>query len=615
MSPESTDGSVEPAAPEQWREQILHGTLVATAFLAGVAYVPGVLAAAGVGLWSVVVVDTLAWALVIIMAVFRSRIPYQIRAGFFISAWYLLAVFLLFQVGPVGGGAVWLASFPVLTSIFFGLRGTVGALALTLAAVLGVGITIYTAPPSPILGLGVMDYDLASWIATAGGILFMGALLSLGIAYLVRGLEEALERTSQARLELSLANRRLEGEIEERRRLESRLVQAGKMEALGTLAGGIAHDFNNLLVPILMSTREMWDRAPAGSAQREELGRIVQSARRARELVRRILAFSRGEEVERSLCRVEPIIREVGLLLRSSLPPHVDLEYELEAPLAEVRANPSELHQVLMNLATNAYLAMEGKGGTLTLATRWESDRPEASPSGTLPSDPRTEGEGRTHLLITVQDTGTGMDPEVMERALDPFFTTRVPGEGTGLGLATAHGVVQSLGGEILLTSEPGEGTEVTLKLPATMAEEETSPQGIGGPKGAEFPATGADILLVDDEEMVRRTTRLILERMGYRVVEAGSPLRALEVIEEGRPLDLVVTDYAMPGMNGTELAERILQSRPDLPIVLSSGYLDQNALDKAEGLGVAGVLQKPYERETLRAVVEEALASAGSGS
>jgi signal transduction histidine kinase/CheY-like chemotaxis protein len=573
---------------------------VATALLAGVAYVPGVLAAAGADLWSVVVVDTVAWALVIVMAVFRTRIPYGVRAGFFISAWYLLAVFLLLQVGPVGGGAVWLASFPVLTSIFFRLRGTLGALALTLAAVLGVGITIFTAPPGPILGLGVMDYDLASWIATAGGILFIGALLSLGIAYLVRGLEEALERTSQARLELALANGRLEGEIEERRRLESRLVQAGKMEALGTLAGGIAHDFNNLLVPILMGTREMQDRAPAGSAQREELGRIVQSARRARELVRRILAFSRGEEVERTLCRVEPIIREVGLLLRSSLPPHVDLRYQLEAPLAEVRANPSELHQVLMNLATNAYLAMEGKGGTLTLASRWASER---------------EGKSRPHLLITVQDTGAGMDPEVMERALDPFFTTRAPGEGTGLGLATAHGIVQSLGGEILLDSQPGKGTQVTLRLPATAAEQETTSSSPGGSEKAESPPSGAYILLVDDEEMVRRTTRLILERLGYRVVEVESPVRALEVIEEGRPLDLVVTDFAMPGMNGTELAERILRSRPDLPIVLSSGYLDQRTLDKARSLGLAGVLQKPYERERLSSVVEEALASAGSGS
>lgn len=588
---------------------------MATALLAGVAYVPGVLAAAGADLWAVVVVDTLAWALVIALAVLRKRIPYAVRAAVFISSWYLLAVFLLFQVGAVGGGAVWLASFPVLTSIFFGLRGTVGALALTVAAVLGVGLTISTASPDPLLAREALGYDLASWIATAGGILFMGALLSLGIAYLVRGLEDALERTSQARIELSLANRRLEDEMEERRRLESRLVQARKMEALGTLAGGIAHDFNNLLVPILLGTRELWDRAPPESVQREELGRVVQSARRARELVRRILTFSRGEDVERSLCRVEPIIREVGLLLRSSLPPQVELRYELAAPLAEVRANPGELHQVLMNLATNAYLAMEGKKGTLTLATRWASDRPKATAPDARPDDPAKVGERRDHLLIKVHDTGMGMDPEVMERALDPFFTTRAPGEGTGLGLATAHGIVQSLGGEILLASEPGQGTEVTLRLPATKAERGTNSEGAAEAPEADSPAPGASILLVDDEEMVRRTTRLILERMGYRVTEVESPVRALEVVEEGGPLDLMLTDYAMPGMNGTELAERILRLRPQLPIVLSSGYLDQVTLEKAERLGIAGVLQKPYERERLRSVVEEALASTRSGS
>src|SRR5690606_216125 len=229
-------------------------------------------------------------------------------------------------------------------------------------------------------------------------------------------------------------------------RLQEELLRTQKHSALGTLASGIAHDFNNILVPILVASEEARDEAPPNSAQREHLDHVISSALRARNLIRRILDFSRSADVERRPVAVEPVLREVGALLRSSAPAGIRIEYRLNAPDAHVLADPGELHQVLMNLGTNAYLAMKNGGGTLTLSLERQLE------------------DGM--VVMGVEDTGTGIPPELQDRIFDPFFTTRESGAGTGLGLAIVQRLVSAMAGTVEFESEPGRGTVFRLRFP-----------------------------------------------------------------------------------------------------------------------------------------------------
>lgn len=599
----STDLQGSDPALSRWREQILHVTLVATAVLAGIAYVPGVLAAIGRELWLVVAVDTLAWALVIGLIVFRRWVPYAARALTFVGAWFLLALILLLEVGPLGGGAIWLAAFPVLTSVFFSLRGTFVSLALTTLASLGVAGRIHyeqqlqQTDPAVVVG-----YDLASWAGTAGGLLFIAGILSLAIGYLIRGLERSLAEATRSRHEVAEVNRELARQIEERERLQAQLLQSQKMEALGTLAGGIAHDFNNLLVPILMESQEVRDRLAPDGADRESLDGVVRSALRARDLVQRILTFSRGSEATRHPLEVEPVVREVGNLIRSIIPASIEVELDLDADGTWVMAGETELHQMIMNLASNAFLAMKPIPGD-------QAEGPGPETGDRLTFGTRRDSS-RRDVLIWVQDTGRGMPTEVQERAFDPFFTTRGPGEGTGLGLATVHGIAKQLGGKVEIESEVGRGTRVEIRLPTAdpVAGRDALPETSKDESDDQDESDTTSVLVVDDEPLVRRSTRKILTRMGYLVTETATPESALRRIQEA-PLafDVVVTDQSMPGMTGIELARRLRRLRPDLPIILLSGYLDDAALEQVQGLQLDGVLQKPYDRNDLGRLIRQA--------
>jgi signal transduction histidine kinase/ActR/RegA family two-component response regulator len=583
--------------PARWRERILNAILLATAALAGIAYVPGVLAALRADLWGLVVVDSVAWGAVLVLALWRG-LPYRVRAWGFAGVFYLLALFLLQVTGPGGGGAVWLLSVPVVASVFLGLRGALASLALLLVTLVGFGTLIHLelAGPGPEFPGGA--YDGGAWIAMSGGLLFLAMVLSLSVSYLVRGLERSLEEATSSRAAISHAKERLESEMTERKQLESQLLQSQRVEALGTLAGGIAHDFNNLLVPILLESRELRDRAPRDSPEWEGLDAVVRSAVRGRELVSRILAFSKGPEEDRLPVEVEPVVREVGRLLRSTISANVRIQYSLESPGARVLGNPGELHQILMNLATNAYMATRASGGTIILASARDSD---------------TES-----VVLQVRDSGAGIEPEVQARAFDPFFTTRAPGEGTGLGLSIVHRLVTGLGGTVRLESHPRRGTLAEVCLPESPAshplpsgEEPSEKEGrTGAVPGTAPSATAATILLVDDEPAVRRATRLVLTRMGYQVEEASTPESALRRLEEAPgAFGLLITDHAMPGMTGLELARHARTLKADLPILLASGYLDAETMERVEDLGLDGTLQKPYDRSLLRAQVESALA------
>jgi signal transduction histidine kinase/CheY-like chemotaxis protein len=429
------------------------------------------------------------------------------------------------------------------------------------------------------------SYSPDAWIAVASSLTFLSALLSLSIARLLRGLEDSLT-------ELEISNRQVSETLSERERLQDELVRSQKQSALGTLASGIAHDFNNILVPILMASEEARDDSPPDSAQRENLDHVIHSALRARNLVRRILDFSRSPDVQRRPTAVEPIIREVGALLRSSTPPGIIIEYRLNAPDAHILADPGEVHQILTNLGTNGRLAMSNDRGTLILSLDRDST------NGTI--------------RIGVEDTGRGIPPELHDRIFDPFFTTRDSGTGTGLGLAIVHRLVTSMGGTVTFDSVRGQGTRFSLTFPEVAPEIGVSPEqppGLRETADSVAPLRSRTVLVVDDEELVRGMISVILIRNGYLVREASSPESALrQVHDDPYGVDLVITDQAMPNMSGLRLAQDLRSLRPDLPILLVSGHLEPEELERAEVLSVDGILEKPFGRSALLSLVDRVL-------
>jgi two-component system, cell cycle sensor histidine kinase and response regulator CckA len=386
-------------------------------------------------------------------------------------------------------------------------------------------------------------------------------------------------------------------DITARERLEGQLRQAQKMEALGRFAGGVAHDFNNLLTAIQGYTSLiMMDLAPH-DPHREDLEEIRKASERAAALTRQILAFSRRHVVEPMTIDLNQTIKDLERLVQRLIGEDVAVVIALDPELAPVRADPRQLEQVVLNLVVNARDAMP-QGGRLTLETAM--DLVSESDSRASPDLP----PGR-YALLTVSDTGTGMDPAIVPNIFDPFFTTKEPGRGTGLGLATVYGIVKQAGGHVEVETAPGAGATFRLYFPAATAESAVAaaPSAAGpGPRGSET------VLLVEDEESVRVFASKALEKQGYRVLQARHGRDALlRLAEHNGPVHLVITDIVMPEMGGGELARRIAGERPEVPVLFMSGYTDDEVAQR--GLGAEqGFLQKPFTSDGLARKVREAL-------
>jgi len=380
--------------------------------------------------------------------------------------------------------------------------------------------------------------------------------------------------------------------------LEKQLNQAMKMEAIGTLAGGIAHDFNNILSAVLgyaeMVDLQMDEDDPA----REDVAQIITAGHRATDLIRQILTFSRQEEEELRPVKLQFIIKEALKLLRSSLPSSIELHQEIDSSCGSVLADPTSIHQVLINLCTNAKQAMEGSRGKLTVRLV-EQERMDQD--GQLP----VHVEQDRWVALIVSDTGCGMDAQVRERIFDPFFTTKKKGQGTGLGLSVVHGIVKSHGGEIVVESTPGKGTTFQVLFPLVKSEEKRPEHD----SNIEVPGGTERIVLVDDEPLLVDLMERSLSLLGYQVDSFTDSFAALSWIEKHvDDIDLVITDMTMPGITGAELAESVLTRYPDMPIILCTGYSEVMDADKALELGIRSFVVKPVENRELARTIRNVL-------
>ena len=390
---------------------------------------------------------------------------------------------------------------------------------------------------------------------------------------------------------------------EERRRLQEELQQAQRLEAIGTLAGGIAHDFNNILFGIT-GYAELIGKAKSPEAAKADLDELLKAAARGKQLIERILIFSRRQPAERRPLEMGPTVEEAAKLLRATLPPAIEVRLQVDPHAARVLGDATSIHQVLMNLGTNAAHAMRG-GGVLEIAV---------VPQYLRDSVVRTHAglhEG-WYAVLSVRDSGAGMDPAVKARAFEPFFTTKPKGSGTGLGLSMVHSIVTAHEGAVDIQSEPGHGTTVRCFFPALgelAGEAEALAREV--PQGH-----GERVLLVEDEPSLAAMGKRRLDALGYRATVETDPERALATFRAAPgDFDLVLTDYLMPGMVGLDVARAVHDLRPDLPIVLLTGFIEDLPDETIRAAGVRRLVSKPVTLQELAAALRDALAARGAGA
>jgi PAS domain S-box-containing protein len=395
-------------------------------------------------------------------------------------------------------------------------------------------------------------------------------------------------------------------DIDDRKRLEESQLRSQKLESLGTLAGGIAHDFNNMLLVIQGNAQLAQEMIAKDNAAQEYLVEISHASERASDLVRRILSFSRPQKARHKVLRLGPVVEEALKFARAALPAMVEIRANVSAQVPLVAADSTQIHQIVLNLATNAAHAIAPRGGLIEIELTSVDIEPNAI-ACTLEGAPNLPAG--QYARLTVRDSGAGMSPEVLERIFDPFFTTKPPGQGTGLGLSIVHGIMRGCGGAVTVQSALGKGTSFHLFFPA--AEEASSVDAAATLTGLSRGA-GQRVLFIDDEDAVVRLGTLNLTRLGYRVTGCTDPATALkEFLRDPDGIDAVITDLSMPGMSGFDCAREMLAIRPDLPIVLTSGYVRPEDEAQAREIGIRAVCSKPAALNELGKTLGEVMGEA----
>jgi len=427
--------------------------------------------------------------------------------------------------------------------------------------------------------------------------------------YLARLLEQEQQKVKAANLELEAkvqertaqliqANKVLRMEMQERKRAEKELIHAHKMEAIGTLAGGIAHDFNNILTAVMgYAEIGLYKKNIDQTKLTYIFEQIMQAGARARDLIRQILTFSRQRDQERVPVKTGVILKEGLKLLRATLPKNIQIREIIRTEADIVLADPTQLHQIVMNLCTNAAHAMRDTGGVLEVIL--DEFSPDAASRAYI-----SDLDPGPYLELTVRDTGTGIDPSVVTRIFDPFFTTKSPGEGTGMGLSVVHGIVKAHGGKIVVNSALGQGATFHVLLPRVDINVDADIDD-----AQQIPSGSEHILLVDDEKALVEVGHEMLQEIGYTVsiqTDAREALAAFRAKPE--QFDLVITDKSMPYMTGFDLAREIFHIRPDIPVILCSGFHDESDAAKAKELGFREIIVKPLAMREMAATIRSVL-------
>ena len=409
---------------------------------------------------------------------------------------------------------------------------------------------------------------------------------------------ESLEFYSLLRNQNETLEKKVEERTKELAKYERQLQQVLKIQAIGTLAGGIAHDFNNILFPIVGYTELTMDEVSEDSVAHKNLEEILKAAHRAKNLVQQILTFSRQSDQERKPIKVQNIITETLRLLRASIPASIEIIHKIQDDCGHIMGDPTQIHQVIMNLCTNAYHAMQDKGGKLEVILT-EID------VGYKEMIDKVGMQPGKHLRLLVKDEGCGMEASVLDRIFEPYYTTKEQGKGTGLGLSVIHGIVKNHGGDITVKSTPGKGTIFQVYLPLI---EDVDPD-------VEFESTDGAIkgeeriLLVDDEEQIVAMEQQMLENLGYRVTARTDSAEALKVFaEHPQNFDLVITDMTMPHMTGDQLAQKMLDIEPNIPVILCTGFNQVITEEKALAMGIQKFVMKPVVKKELATTIRTVL-------
>ncbi|MEN6615553.1 MAG: ATP-binding protein [Syntrophorhabdus sp.] len=409
--------------------------------------------------------------------------------------------------------------------------------------------------------------------------------------------QNQLEMRVEARtVELRQAYEKLKKETEDREHVEGQLRRMQKLEALGTLAGGIAHDFNNILAGIIGFAEMVLEDVKPGTSEYRRIELVLKGAYRGRDLVKQILTFSRHSEIAKKPLQLSSVVEEAMKLLRPTLPSTIELVYRNPGGSGNILADAAQMHQVVMNLCTNAAHAMRDKGGTLDIEISTKSFSDES-----VPMPEMIAGE---YVILKVSDTGEGMELDIQEQIFDPFFTTKREGEGTGLGLSVTYGIIKDHNGFIVVDSKPGKGSVFTIYLPKIDGSEISRDKEQASPEGGR-----ERILFVDDEDMLVELNKQRLTKLGYEVTVTTSSIEALRIFQQSPNFfDLIITDQTMPNLTGIDLAMEIFKMRPDARIILCTGHSDKVSPILANKAGIKLFLMKPVDRREMADAVRKVL-------
>ncbi len=383
----------------------------------------------------------------------------------------------------------------------------------------------------------------------------------------------------------------------ENKRFQKDIAQTQKMESIGNLAGGIAHDFNNILFPIIGMSELLLEDLPTNSPEHENVQEILTAGIRGSELGKQILAFSRQSEHTLIPLRIQQVLKEVLKLAHSTIPANINIASDIKQDCGLVMADPIQIHQILMNLITNAYHAVESNNGNIEIKLKEKEIKNDLTSPSSL--------KAGFYAILTIMDTGHGMAPEILDKIFEPYFTTKKQGKGTGLGLSVVHGIVKKLGGDLQVISELGKGSTFDVYLP--LAKKRTNL--VATQESVTLPTGTEQILVVDDEMPIVKLERQMLERLGYKVTTSTNSMDAVNLFERSpNEFDLVMTDMAMPNLTGEKLAEMVLAIRPDIPIIICTGFSDQINNEKVFSIGAKGFLMKPINKSEMAQLIRESL-------